>query len=371
VNGLYVGFVNDITIECETFKQRVKIMEKIGIKEIALRANVSTATVSYVLNGTRNVRPKTKERVLKVIEELNYRPNDIAKSLKSKRTNTIGVIAEDVTVFNVPEIIDGINEYAEKNDMHILLTNLRLQKKVGYDYANTEHYQKLAQDAVSTLLSKQVEGIIYIGVHPRDLTGLISTYEKPIVYTYCYAQNECSIQYNDEQASYDAIKYLVDKGHSRIAIISGLMDSIPSRLRFNGYYKALTEFQLPFDPQFIKVGDWGLDSGYHLAGELFKLQDPPTAILIMNDLMAAGAVRAASEQGIIVPRDISIIGFDNREFSAYLSPRITTMDLPLHDMGILAMKALYNRINGKDDKTEETPLCKLIERESVAGPRPR
>ncbi|TYP78902.1 LacI family DNA-binding transcriptional regulator [Paenibacillus methanolicus] len=344
-------------------------MEKVGIKDIAARANVSTATVSYVLNGTRNVRPKTKERVLKVIEELNYRPNDIAKSLKSNRTNTIGVIAEDVTVFNVPEIIDGINDYADRYDMHILLTNLRLQKRIGYNYSKMEDYRKYAQDAVSNLLSKQVEGIIYIGVHPRDLTGLVNTYNKPIVYTYCYANDAKSVQYNDEQASYDAVNYLVSKGHSRIGVISGLMDSIPSRLRFNGYYKALTEFQLPFDPQFIKVGDWGLDSGYRLAGELLSLADPPTAILVMNDLMAAGALRCASEQGVVVPRDLSIVGFDNREFSAYLSPSITTVELPLHDMGILAMKSLASMISGDGEVIDETPLCRLIERESVAAPR--
>ncbi|WP_044477615.1 LacI family DNA-binding transcriptional regulator [Paenibacillus antibioticophila] len=344
-------------------------MDKIGIKDIALRANVSTATVSYVLNGTRNVRPKTKERVMKVIEELNYRPNDIAKSLKSKRTNTIGVIAEDITVFNVPEIIDGINEYAEQNDMHILLTNLRLQKRVGYNYTDTDNYRQHAQDAVSNLLSKQVEGIIYIGVHTRDLSGLVNTYDKPIVYTYCYAQHACSIQYNDEQASYDAIKYLVSKGHSRIAIISGLMDSLPSRLRFNGYFKALTDYQLEFDPQFIKVGDWGLDSGYQLAYELIQLPDPPTAILIMNDLMAAGALKAAAAMGISIPEDLSIIGFDNREFSNYLSPRITTMDLPLHDMGILSMKALTNLIRGEEQPLDMIPLCHLVERESVSEPR--
>lgn len=94
-------------------------MSNISIKDIAARANVSTATVSYVLNGTRNVRPKTRERVLAVIEELNYKPNDIAKSLKRRRTDTIGVIAEDVTVFNTPEIIDGINDYGDRHDLHI------------------------------------------------------------------------------------------------------------------------------------------------------------------------------------------------------------------------------------------------------------
>ncbi len=344
-------------------------MSKIGIKEIAAKANVSTATVSYVLNGTRNVRLKTKERVLKVIEELNYKPNDIAKSLKSKRTNTIGVIAEDVTVFNVPEIIDGINDYADRHDLHILLTNLRLHKRVGHQYSDVEAYRKHAKNAVSDLLAKQVEGIVYVGVHPRDLTGLIDTYGKPIVYTYCYTQNDVSIQYNDEQASYEAIRHLVDYGHRRIAVISGLMDSIPSRLRFNGFYKAVTEFELPFEPQLIKVGDWGLESGFRLTKELLDLPAPPTALLVMNDVMAVGALRAAAAAGVSVPGDLSLVGFDNREFSDYLQPRITTMDLPLHDMGYSAMKALVRIVNGEEAVQEEVPLCRLLERESVAPPR--
>lgn len=231
---------------------------KPSIKDIAARADVSTATVSYVLNGTRNVRPKTRERVLAVIEELNYKPNDIAKSLKRRRTDTIGVIAEDVTVFNTPEIIDGINDYGDRHDLHILLTNLRLDKRIGRDFEHTDKYRKYAASAVSELLSKQVDGMIYIGVHPRDLTGLIDSEGKPIVYTYAYTQNDMAIQYNDEQASYEAMSYLVARGHRRIAIISGLMDSIPSRLRLNGYYKAVTEFELPFDPVLIK---WGIGSG--------------------------------------------------------------------------------------------------------------
>jgi Transcriptional regulators len=342
---------------------------RVGIKEIAAKANVSTATVSYVLNGTRNVRPKTRERVIQVIEELNYRPNDIAKSLKSRRTNTIGVIAEDVTVFNVPEIIDGINEYADEHDLHILLTNLRLHRRVGHNYSNVDAYRKHAESAVSDLLSKQVEGIVYIGVHPRDVTGLINTYGKPIVYTYCYTDQHVSIQYNDEQASFDAMQYLVDRGHKRIAIISGLMDSTPSRLRFNGYYKAVTEFQLPFNPQYIKIGDWGTDSGYRLTSELLALPEPPTAVLVMNDVMAVGTLRAAAESGFSIPRDLSVVGFDNREFSDYLTPRITTMDLPLHEMGYSSMRMLTGLINETEVKQEIQPLCRLLERESVAPPR--
>lgn len=341
-------------------------MPDVSIKDIAAKAQVSTATVSYVLNGTRNVRLKTRERVLQAIEEMNYKPNNAAQSLKRKRTNTIGVIAEDVTVFNVPEIIDGINDCADRMDMHILLTNLRLDKRIGRNFDQIDAYRRYAENAVSELLSKQVDGIIYIGVHPRDLTGLFDTRGKPIVYTYSYTQNDVSIQYDDEQASYEAMSYMVEKGHSRIAIISGTMDSMPSRLRFNGFYKAITAFELPFDPQLIKMGDWEAESGYHLAKELLELADPPTAVLAMNDVMAVGVLRAAAELGVRIPEQLSVIGFDNREFSEYLIPRITTMDLPLHEIGYQAMEALSRIMHGEEVETGEKPVCKLIERDSVA-----
>ncbi|RKP56188.1 LacI family transcriptional regulator [Cohnella endophytica] len=343
-------------------------MADIGIKEIAAKANVSIATVSYVLNGTRNVRPKTRERVLRVIEEMNYKPNNAAQSLKRKRTNTIGVIAEDVTVFNVPEIIDGINDCADKLDMHILLTNLRLDKRISRNFDQVDSYRSFAANAVSELLSKQVDGIIYIGIHPRDLTGLFDTYGKPIVYAYCYTQNDVSLQYNDEQASYDAMAHLVKQGHKRIAVITGMMDSIPSRLRFNGFYKAIMEYNLPFDPQLMKMGNWEAESGYRLTMELLELNEPPTAILAMNDVMAVGVLRAAAEVGVLIPRELSVIGFDNREFSEYLIPRISTMDLPLHEIGYQAMESLALLIKGEPIPNNPLPNCKLIERDSVAPP---
>ncbi|OKP99277.1 LacI family DNA-binding transcriptional regulator [Paenibacillus sp. P46E] len=340
-------------------------MRKTSIKDIALKANVSIATVSYVLNGTRNVRPETHKRVTEAIEELNYKPNDIAKSLKRNRTNTIGVIAEDVTVFNAPDIIDGINDFGDRHDLHILLVNLRLDKRIGRNFGDTEAYRKYAANAVSELLSKQVDGIIYIGVHTRDLTGLIDAEGIPIVYTYGYTQNDISIQYNDEQASYEAMSYLVRKGHSRIAIISGLMDSIPSRQRLKGYYKAVTDFELPFDPLLIKMGDWERESGYRLTAELLALPEPPTAILSMNDVMVVGVLQAADECGVSIPGELSVIGFDDREFSDYLRPRITTMGLPLHEMGYQAIEALYHLINGNKVQTLVMPECRLIERDSV------
>lgn len=339
----------------------------VRIKDIAEKANVSTATVSYVLNGTGNVGEETKKKVLKVIEELNYKPNSIAKSLKLNKTNTIGVIVEDITVFNAPEIIDGINEYADKNGWSIILTNMRLYKRVGPNFNGIQGIEKNISQAVEELLSKRVDGIIYIGIHTRDLSGILPEINKPIIFTYCYSGNNISVNYNDEAVAYDATKYLIAKGHKKISVISGFIDSDPTRGRFDGYYKALTESKLLFDPQYVKTGDWEFDSGYKYAKELLLSNNPPTAILAMNDLMAAGVLKACRDVMLKVPEEVSVMGIDDREASNYLTPRLTTMKLPLNEMGSLSICILTKLINEEVVEQPKLLNCQLIERESVAS----
>ncbi|MNK81057.1 HTH-type transcriptional repressor PurR [compost metagenome] len=162
---------------------------------------------------------------------------------------------------------------------------------------------------------------------------------------------------------------MVKKGHTDIGVICGSLNSIPARLRFNGYYRAVSEFLLPIKPELIKIGDWEAESGCRLAKELFGLPQRPTAIMAMNDVMAAGVIQAATESDLCIPEDVSLVGFDNREFSAYLIPNLTTMDLPLHEMGMQAMEVLSDLIEGiEEGKQVEQPLCKMIERGSVASP---
>ncbi|WP_424769399.1 LacI family DNA-binding transcriptional regulator [Paenibacillus sp. sgz302251] len=339
------------------------------IKDIAKRANVSTATISNVLNGTGSVSEKMRVKILEVIKEMNYQPNLIAKSLKLKKTKTIGVIVEDVTSFNSAEIIDGINEYAENEGFSILLTNMRLLKRLGkaQEYANTGVVKQLAEQAFKEILNKQVEGLIYIGAHPRDVTGIIQNTTLPTVYTYCYTSNDddYSINYDDHLGAYEATKHLIDLGHKRIAVISGLFNSNPSRERFNGYYQAIMDNQLDFDPALIKTGDWEFDSGHRLTSELLSTVQKPTAILAMNDNMAAGAIDACKNKGLRVPEDISVIGFDDREFSSYISPRLTTMKLPLHEMGTEAMSSIMDILAGNESAIRNKKLkCTLIQRQS-------
>ena len=344
----------------------------VRIKDIAKKANVSTATVSYVLNGTGNVSEETKSTVMKVVKELNYQPNRIAKSLKLQKTRTIGVIVEDITVFNAPDTIDGINQYADENDWSIILTNMRLQQLYGARSIENENCRELAPKAAWELAYKQVDGIIYIGLHARDMAGIIPDIGKPVVYTYCYTSQENGyfVMNNDEHTAYNATSYLIEKGHRKIAVLSGLINSVPSRGRFDGYYKALAENGLAFNPDYIKIGNWEYESGYEQGKLLLQLQERPTAILAMNDLMAAGTMQACRESGLDIPADISIMGIDDRNLSFYLTPSLTTMKLPLAEMGRVSISTLSGLIESKE--TEHPPLleCKLIERESVGSPSP-
>lgn len=342
------------------------------LKDIAIKTGVSTATVSHVINNTGRVGKLTRKKISEAIEELNYQPNKVAKSLKTRKTNTIGVIAEDVTVFNTPEIIDGINQFAEDNNYNILLVNLRIYKKIKYDVFNKANFSKLhslIKPVIFDLLQNQVEGIVYIGSHQRNVTDIIPVHSIPSVYTYCYTVNDHdrSINYNDEEASYHITKYLINCGHQKIAVISGLEDSIPSKKRLKGYYRALAEHEIEINKSIIKTGDWELESGLKWSKELLKNPNKPTAIVALNDLMAAGAIKGSHELGLNVPEDISIVGFDNREFCTYLNPKITTMSIPLHEMGGKSMEVLNSLINNNENTTTRdiNLKCKLIIRDSV------
>ncbi len=339
------------------------------IKDIAKKAGVSTATVSYVLNNNGQISEETRSRILKIVSEMNYKRNIIAKSLRTSRTNTIGIIAEDITVFNSSSIIDGINKFVEEQGFHVILTNLRLSKRIGIKYSEINSCISEISESIDVLLSRQIEGIIYIGVHPRDVTGIIRRkLNKPVVYTYCYTtRNDYCVNYADKLAAYEITNYFINIGHEKIAVISGPIDSLATRERLQGYKKALIDNNLVYSPDYIKTGDWEFGSGITAIKEILsKHTDPPTAIFAMNDLMAAGAIEAAFRLGYSVPDDLSIIGFDNREFSKFYRPTITTMDLPLNEMGIRSAEILIDIINGKKVKTKSYKIkCRLIKRDSV------
>ncbi len=303
------------------------------IKDIAKICNVSVATVSNIINGKGGASEETAARVRKVADELNFAPNIIAKNLKQRSTRTIGVLTEDLTVFSMPEIVDGIDGYYEEKKYHVLLSNLRLFRKYGDAYYESEEYFSQVAEELKIMLAKQVEGVIYIGCQVRNIPCIPQKFPIPIVVAYSYTETENvpSVVFNDEQAAYDATKELISCGHKRIAVVCGPANNKHTQQRLLGYQRALFENELLFNPAYVLPGGWSRQAGYDAAEKLFGMG--VTAVFTMNDLLAGGILDRAKELGIRVGEDLSVIGFDNREISRFYTPPLTTVQLPLTEIG--------------------------------------
>ncbi|NLE25021.1 MAG: LacI family transcriptional regulator [Clostridiaceae bacterium] len=334
------------------------------INEISKKANVSIATVSKVLNGKKGVSKDTIEKVMNIAKELNYRPNLTARSLKNGQSRTIGVITEDLTVFNAPEIVDGIDAYCENNDYHYILGNLRFNKRFGNNINNKDCVE-LVHSQMDTMLSKQVDGIIYIGYHSRAIAPISD--EVPFVYTYCYSTdpNIPSVLYDDQKAAYEATQLLINRGHRNIGVIAGQAGSMHAANRMLGYQEALFTNNIPYNPNLTLYGDWERDKGYELSEKL--IEKGVTAIFAHNDIMATGVIEYCNKHGIQVGKDLALIGFDNREIGIVSRPTLSTVSLPLFEMGQAATKLLLDKLAGQPVQYGQKLMlaCSLIEREST------
>ncbi len=337
------------------------------LKEIASMAGVSVATVSYVLNNTAQVSDETRKRVEKIIKETGYRSNILAKSLRKNESFLVGVIVEDITVWHTAYIIDGINEIAEARGYNTILSNLRLLSKIESQFEHISNYQKDIDKAVDVLIGMQVDGIIYVGMHDRKISHVLQDIKKPVVYCYCYTDGEgSSVRYSNEKMVYQMTKMLIDNGHKDFGVINGLKDSEPAALRFKGVKRALNEAGLVLKAENIVCGNWKYREGKEAAVKLLDKKDFPTAIVAMNDDMAVGVYDAAKELGLKIPDDISVTGFDNADIVHYVTPRITTAERPLQEMGYRSMELLLESINGISVGDVNITLpCTMIDGESV------
>lgn len=195
----------------------------VTIKEIAKECNVSVATVSNILNHKPGASAETRRIVMAKIKELNYKPNTVARNLKTKNTRTIGVIVEDMTIFSIPDIVDGITEHCEENNYQILLINLRLFKKYNDFYYHRDDYYGRVEQEIDKLIARQVEGVIYVTAHERVMKCIPEGLPVPAVMAYGYTQNKNipSVVVNDEDGAHQIVKCLIDNGHRKIGIITG------------------------------------------------------------------------------------------------------------------------------------------------------
>ncbi|XRJ15427.1 catabolite control protein A [Bacillus velezensis] len=311
-------------------------MSNITIYDVAREANVSMATVSRVVNGNPNVKPTTRKKVLEAIDRLGYRPNAVARGLASKKTTTVGVIIPDISSIFYSELARGIEDIATMYKYNIILSNSdqNLEKELHL---------------LNTMLGKQVDGIVFMGGNITD--EHVEEFKRspvPIVLAASVEeQGETpSVAIDYEQAIYDAVKLFIDKGHRDIAFVSGSMqEPINRSKKLQGYKRALEEAAIPFNEQFVAEGDYTYDSGMEALQSLMGLDRKPTAILSATDEMALGIIHAAQDQGLSIPDDLDIIGFDNTRLSLMVRPQLSTVVQPTYDIGAVAMRLLTKLMN--------------------------
>jgi len=329
----------------------------VKMRDVAKLANVSVATVSRVLHYPETVKEATRKKVLSVIAELNYQPNMLARQFRRNETNIILVVVPSImnTVFS--GIIEGIEYEAARHGYRVLLGNTN--RKVENEY-----------DLVELLKQKQTDGMILLSerMDSNYIKSLSEEYPLVLATAYIEGLRVPSVSIDNVSSSREAVEHLIRIGHKEIAHITGPLQFAISRSRYQGYKQALMQNNIEVRNMLVQEGDFTFESGYNQMLKLMAIEKTPTAIFAANDEMAMGAVKAAKELGLNVPRDIAVVGFDNISFSSIFDPALTTVAQPLFEMGQKSMKLLLQQIQGVPLlKAQYILECDFIVRESCGG----
>ncbi|MFL0249575.1 LacI family DNA-binding transcriptional regulator [Clostridium neuense] len=326
------------------------------IKDVAREAGVSVATVSRIINGLDGYSEETRSAVMDVVYKLGYRRNAVAAHLKIKKTHTIGVLMPRIDTGFYTEILDGIEDAAHRNNYSVIICN------TGNSGIRTTEY-------LNVLYERQVDGIIACSMSPKE------NFDKKIVATHIPSilvstlSYRCALPYvrvDDYQASYAAVSYLIKNGHKKIAMLSGpLSDPIAGIQRINGYKQALIDNKLDINENIIKYANFNFETGQKAMRELLKEKDKFTAIFAVCDTVAVAALSLAYENGLKVPDDFSIIGYDNTKEASMCIPPLTTLAQPLSEMGQKAFNMILKRITTKSEVESIIMPYTIVERATV------
>lgn len=331
----------------------------VTIYDVAREAGVSMATVSRVVNNNPNVKPQTRKKVFEAIEKLGYRPNAVARGLASKKTTTVGVVIPDISNQIFAEVARGIEDIATMYHYNIILSNADKKKEREIRVVNT-------------LLEKQVDGLLFMGgTITEDHINAFNTASVPIVLCATSGESKviASVDIDHEQAAYDAVKYVIDQGHTKIAMISGPLEDLTNGYaRFQGYKRALEEANLPLREEYVRIGNYRYESGLEVSQYFLELAERPTAIFTATDEMAIGTIHKIQDYGLNVPDDISVISVDNIRMASMVRPQLTTVAQPMYDIGAVSMRLLTKLMKKEDVEDNQVILPhELIVRHSVSS----
>jgi LacI family transcriptional regulator len=334
----------------------------VSIRDVAAAAGVSVATVSRVLSpATAEVpmRKETRDRVVRAIDELGYRPNDLARALLQHRTSAIGLVVPDISNPYYPPLVRGVEDVASSHGYRVVLCN------TDRDPAKITGY-------LDTLIKTRVDGIVVAGggwADVPDRTAVLGRYRTGLVAVGRHLTSHPSVRIDNVAASRAAAEHLIGLGHRRITFVGGPASSTTVQDRAQGFRDALKASGLAGLAPAVRYGDFTEESGYALAREILRLSRPPTALLCANDRVALGAYAAAADTARRIPDDVSVVGFDDTPIARYVRPTLTTVAIPTYEMGSAAMRLLLAQFGGDDGAPAlETMPTRLVVRDSAAAP---
>ncbi len=326
-----------------------------SIKDVAREAGVSIATVSRVLNDIDVVNDETKKKVNNAIKKLDYRPNIVARSLKTQKTRTIGIVVPDISSQLYPEIVRGAEDVANIYNYNVILCNTDrdTQKEIEY---------------LRVLREKMVDGVIYMSHSLADeILKLLNDLNLPTVLIESKGQDDKlpSVVIDNVKAAYDAVTYLIEKGNKKIAFVGTNPDlQNASGLRYVGYKKALEENNIELNENLISFGGLKAIDGSEGIDKIMK-NEKFDAVFCASDEVAMGVINTLRENKIKVPKEVDVVGFGNIYSSSIYYPKLTTIDQPMYDMGSVGMRMLIKIINKKEVDAEHYVLGhSIVERES-------
>jgi LacI family transcriptional regulator len=334
----------------------------IDSREIATRAGVSQSTVSRVINNRPGVREEIRQRVLKLIAEVGYYPNAGARSLVTSKTSKIGLLVSGIINPFYPELVESVEAFAREEGYNVLLCNLQRDPSMNEIYTRLLIEQRVAGVIISSItLDSEVHRqfsragipVVFVNRHPSN------------------TQQANAVVTDNVGGAYKITKHLIELGHSRIAFIRGLLNTSTSLDREAGYRQCLADHGLEFDGTLLEQGDYYREKAYEATVRFRQLPHPPTAVFCANDYMAYGALDAATDLGLRVPEDLSVVGFDNISFSSLKVIALTTVEQPITDMARKAMEILLDCITGEEKQKFRTVVydSELIVRDT-SGPVP-
>ncbi|MDL2235135.1 LacI family DNA-binding transcriptional regulator [Christensenellaceae bacterium OttesenSCG-928-L17] len=330
------------------------------IEDVARMAGVSPATVSRVLNGNYKVKPNTEERVRKAIQTLSYVPNFAARNLRRNESMAAMIVAPNFTNPFYSHILAGIGDAAQTLGYSVFIYNMAdpeaVRQKIEY-----------------TVKNHRADGIILLA-NPYDASWIAEySAELPIVQCCEYAEGiEPALPHiaiDNYQAAYEAVEYLLNLGHRRIAHISSTNSHISTKLRREGYCDALRAFGVtPREEYIVQAGpDYSYHTGYALSNKLFGLKERPSAVFCISDILALSAIAAANDRGLRVPGDVSVLGFDDVDYTTMFHPYLSTIMQPCYELGRRSMQVLHEFKSTFPAATQVPPMPhKLRIRESTA-----